>query len=359
MKSTKVTSYKLPLILLSCLLAVTIGVLIAIWIPYSAGRSDQPKYETTGFAMGTYMQQTLYGGESDDRTQAASAAIQAVSDLQGKISWRETDSDIQTLNNSAGNQEVAISEDTASILKLALELAEQTDGAYDPTVLPLSLLWNFDEGADKVPDKASIEEHRQYVDYTTLQVNDNGTAFLTEKHSAVDLGAIGKGAACDAAIEAYAQSNVTSGVVAVGGSVGIYGTKADGSKWNIGIRNPNSDNASASMGTLSIDGGFVSTSGTYERTFTEDGVTYHHILNPKTGYPADSGLVSVTVHCDNGALSDALSTACILLGVERSQALLASYGADAVFITQENDVIVTDGLKDCFEITASGFTLQS
>lgn len=360
MKSTKVTSYKLPLIILSCLLAITIGVLIAIWIPYSTGQRSEEKYESTGFAMGTYMQQTLFGGTESDRTDTAVNATKAVSDLQSHISWRETDSDIQNLNNHAGEQRVSIHEDTASVLNISLEVARRTNGAYDPTILPLSLLWNFDEGANKVPEKAAIKEHLQYVGYSALQVDSKGnTAFLSEKNSAVDLGAIGKGAACDAAVSVYRQSNLTGGIVAVGGSVGVYGKKADGSKWNIGVRNPNSENTSASMGTLSIEEGFVSTSGTYERTFTENGVMYHHILNPKTGYPADTDLVSVTIYCNNGALSDALSTACTVLGVEQSKALLASYDADAIFITKENKVIVTDGLKDCFEITASGFTLQS
>ena len=182
MKSTKVTSYKLPLIILSCLLAITIGVLIAIWIPYSTGQRSEEKYESTGFAMGTYMQQTLFGGTESDRTDTAVNATKAVSDLQSHISWRETDSDIQNLNNHAGEQRVSIHEDTASVLNISLEVARRTNGAYDPTILPLSLLWNFDEGANKVPEKAAIKEHLQYVGYSALQVDSEGnTAFLSEK----------------------------------------------------------------------------------------------------------------------------------------------------------------------------------
>ena len=182
MKSTKVTSYKLPLIILSCLLAITIGVLIAIWIPYSTGQRSEEKYDSTGFAMGTYMQQTLFGGTESDRTDTAVNATKAVSDLQSHISWRETDSDIQNLNNHAGEQRVSIHEDTASVLNISLEVARRTNGAYDPTILPLSLLWNFDEGANKVPEKAAIKEHLQYVGYSALQVDSEGnTAFLSEK----------------------------------------------------------------------------------------------------------------------------------------------------------------------------------
>lgn len=361
MKSNKASPYKIPLILLSILLAITIGALIAIWAIFGTAESSEAKYETTNFAMGTYVNQTLYGGDTSTQIAAAAAANQAVADLDTLISWREDDSDIQKLNNHAGNRAVSMDPATVEVLQLALEIAEKTDGAYDPTILPLSLLWNFDEDTRTVPTGKDLKTYLQYVDYKQLEVDEEAsTATLHKKHTAVDLGAIGKGAGCDAAIAAYADSGISHGIIAVGGSVGVYGTKPDGSKWMIGIRNPNSgDDINATMATLSIDRGFVSTSGTYEKTFQQDGVMYHHILDPKTGFPSDTDLVSVTVHCDNGALSDALSTACILLGVEKAQALLESYDAGAVFITKENKVIVTDNLKDCVEITNSDFTLQA
>ncbi len=360
MKSTKASPYKTPLILLSILLAVTVGVLIAIWVIFGAQKPAEENYQATTFAMGTYVNQTVYGSDHDGRIAATAAANEAVTELDNQISWRKSNSAVQTLNNNAGTKEVTLDSFTASVLATALDVAEKTGGAYDPTILPLSLLWNFDESVKAVPEAAEIQNYLQYVGYTNLRADpETGKAYLAKEHAAVDLGAIGKGAACDAAINAYKESEITHGIIAVGGSVGIYGTKPDGSEWLIGLRNPNSTDANASMGTLSIEGGFVSTSGTYERYFEENGILYHHILDPKTGYPADTQLVSVTVHCDNGALSDALSTACTVLGVEKSMPLLEAYNADAVFITNENKVIVTDGLKDCLTITEGSFTLQS
>lgn len=359
MKSTKASPYKAPLILLSILLAVTVGVLIAIWVIFGTQKPAEENYQTTTFAMGTYVNQTVYGSDHDGRVAAVAAANEAVTELDNQISWRESNSAIQTLNNNAGTKEVTLDSFTASVLATALDVAEKTGGAYDPTILPLSLLWNFDESVNVVPDAREIQRYLPYVDYTNLQVDaDSGRAYLKTEHAAVDLGAIGKGAACDAAINAYKESEITHGVIAVGGSVGVYGTKPDGSDWLIGLRNPNSADSNASMGTLSIESGFLSTSGTYERSFEENGVLYHHILNPDTGYPADTQLVSVTVHCDNGALSDALSTACTILGVEKSMPVLEAYDADAVFITNENKVIVTDGLKDRLVITEGSFSLQ-
>lgn len=360
MKSTKASSYKAPLILLSILLAITIGALIAIWVIFGTQKPVEDNYQSTTFAMGTYVNQTVYGGDHEDRVAAVAAANTAVTKLDNQISWRTNNSAIQTLNNSAGSKKVTLDSSTTSVLVTALDVAEKSNGAYNPTILPLSLLWNFDEDVKVVPSDSEIQTNLQYISYKQLQVDaENNTAFLTNKNAAVDLGAIGKGAACDAAINAYKESEITYGIIAVGGSVGVYGTKPDGSDWLIGLRNPNSSDANASMGTLSIQSGFVSTSGTYERSFEENGVIYHHILDPKTGYPADTKLVSVTVHCDNGALSDALSTACTVLGVEKSLPLLEAYNADAIFITDENEVIVTDGLKDSLVITEGEFILQS
>jgi thiamine biosynthesis lipoprotein len=356
--ANKPSPYKIPLILLSILLAITVAALIAIWVIFGGNaQQSEESYETTGFAMGTLVTQTVYGGDTSTQKAAAAAATQAVADLDSKISWREEDSDIQNLNNSDGETAISVSEETAEILATALDLAEQTDGAYDPTILPVSLLWNFDEGGNTVPSQTDIETYTSFVDYRQLTVDtEENTAQLLGEHSAIDLGAIGKGAGCDVAVEAYRESGADHAIVAVGGSVGVYGTKADGSPWRIGIRNPNSDDASSTMGTISISEGFVSTSGTYERMFEQDGVTYHHILDPKTGYPADSGLVSVTVYCQNGALSDGLSTACLVLGVEDALPLLSHYGAGAVFITTENEVIITENLKENVEVTSDEFT---
>ena len=157
------------------------------------------------------------------------------------------------------------------------------------------------------------------MDCTQLSLKEDGTAALQSHSAALDLGSVGKGAACDAAVAAYKEAGVDRAVVAVGGSVGVWGEKPFGQLWNIAVRDPDSE---GSLGTLSVPSGFLSTSGSYEKQFEEDGVTYHHILDPKTGYPAESGLVGVTIWSDSGVLSDALSTACFVLGMEESLPLL-------------------------------------
>ena len=366
MKNNKTVMRKVPLFLLSASIAAGIFTGCgAIGNPGSQtsgisiiqGKGDS--YEATTFAMGTTVNQKVFGDDETVKRNAITAANKAIGELEDTTSWRKEGSGLTELNKNAGSSSVKIDSVTLELLRLSLDVAEKTDGKFDPTILPVSRLWNFSEHADIVPEPDEIAKSLEAVGYMDLQLDlKKSTAFLKRKNAAVNLDAVGKGAGCDAAVKVYESTGVSGAVVAVGGSVGVYGVKPDGSKWNIAIRNPNSDNPSASMGTLSISSGYVSTSGTYEQTFEQDGVTYHHILNPETGYPAETDLTSATVHCGNGALSDALSTACILLGSEKAEVLLSEYDAGGIFVTKDNRVIVTDPLKDDFVITADGFTLQ-
>ena len=355
MTKSKRLFFSWPHILLTALLLVIIGVIV--WL-FSSSHPQNDVYENTSLAMGTYVQQTIYGNNVD---QAAEDAAQAVSDLEDRISWRKEDSDVAKINANAGKDWITIGSQTAGLLEQCLDVARQSGGAFDPTILPLSSLWDFGGENQHLPEDQEIQRFLPYVDYENLRVDtENDSASLKNSMYALDLGAAGKGAACDAVVASYEASGVSCGIVAVGGSVGTYGQKPDRSDWTIAIRNPFqnlSDESNVSMGTLSLSGGFVSTSGMYEKYFEEGGKLYHHILDPKTGYPVENGLASVTVVCDQGALSDMLSTACFVLGAEESQDLLAHYHAQAVFIYQDKRVFITEGLRSRVSITAEGYTL--
>lgn len=183
------------------------------------------------------------------------------------------------------------------------------------------------------------------------------SSIYIEDQCTLDLGAVGKGIACDVAQNYLKQQKEVSGaVIAVGGSILLYGSKADGSNWNVAVQNPRGKDGEA-MGVLSLSGTTnVSTSGDYEKYFMQNGKRYHHILDPSTGYPAESSLISVTVVSDNGLLSDGLSTACFVLGKEKGERLLETYGAEGVFIDQNKKVTVTKGLKDKFTILNEEYT---
>lgn len=308
-------------------------------------------YTVTTFSMGSYVQQTVYGG---NREEGAKLAANAVAELEDLISWRKGESDVARINEEAGSEFVSLDPRTEQVLSVCLDVCRESGGAFDITIAPVSRLWNFDENPH-LPDSAMIEKFVKMVDYSALSLPGDGTAALRLHDTALDLGAVGKGAACDAAVEAYAESGVDRAIVAVGGSVGVYGEKPFGKAWTIAVRNPVGE---GSLGQLAIREGFVSTSGSYEKCFTEDGKTYHHLLDPSTGYPAESGLVSVTVKSESGALSDALSTACFVLGLEKSLPLLEKFSAGAVFITTENQIYVTENLRGEFTLTSGDYTLE-
>jgi len=340
-------------ILLSALLAVIVISLIVIWATF--GQKVQ-SYECTNYAMGTYVQQTVYGSK---RVEAATAAAKSVGALENLISWRIEGSDVSNLNNASGSNWIKIDAKTVALLQKNLDVAKKSNGALDPTILPVSSMWDFGGTNQRVPSSDEIKKYIKYVDYKNLRIDTaNSTASLKNHLMAIDLGASGKGAACDEAVAAYKQAGADFGIIAVGGSVGVYGVKADKSAWHIAVRDPSSaDDQSSSMGTIDLTSGFISTSGIYEKDFIKDGVTYHHLLNPKTGYPENNGLISTTVVCDNGALSDALSTACFILGKEKGIALLKEYNAGGVFIDKNNKVYVTENLKSTFKIAKARYTL--
>lgn len=338
---------KTLIVALGVLLALILATLIGIWVSYGIkGQS----YECTNYAMGTYIQQTVYGSK---REEAAKAAAESIGNLEDLISWRDSESDIAKLNQAAGTDWISLDPKTIAILQTSLDVAQKSGGAFEPTILPISSLWDFGGDNQHVPTADEIKKYLQYVNYQNLRIDtNNSTASLKNHYMAVDLGGIGKGAACDEAVAAYRSAGADSGIIAVGGSVGVYGTKFDGSPWRIAVRDPNSSETNAAaMGEIALKSGFVSTSGTYEKQFKQNGITYHHLLNPKTGYPENNGLVSVTVVCGNGALSDALSTACFVLGKEKGMELLNQYHAEGIFISQSNQVFVTDILKKEFQIT--------
>ena len=309
-------------------------------------------YTVTTFAMGAYVQQTVYGSRSEAAAAAGAAAVQETEDL---LSWRVEGSDIFNINDHAGVDFISLSPFTAQVLRTSLAVCEESAGAFDITIGPVSRLWDFDE-KPHAPQDDQIQRFLSMVDYTALSVLEDDTAALRKSNTALDLGAVGKGAACDAAVAAYRETGLARGIVAVGGSIGLYGEKPWGQPWVIAVRDPL---GAGSMGELRLKEGFISTSGSYEKTFTEDGRTYHHLLDPATGYPAKrDDLVSVTVVSGSGALSDALSTACFVLGTQASLPVLEHFDAEAVFVTEDARVLITAGLAESFQCTADGCAME-
>ncbi len=300
-------------------------------------------------AMGTVITEKLYG-ENDSDT-AFRKIENAINELENKISMRIPESTVSKLNE---NFSVSCDKETEGIFALCDEVRRKSDGAFDITMGKITALWKIGEEGATVPNESEIEKALQSVDGEKVKC-DNGNITI-EKGQKVDLGAVGKGLACDKVKDVLDGTDVDSAVISVGGSILLYGENPTADCWTVAIRDPRGE-ASDTLGKLKLDSGTVSTSGDYERVLVSNGKTYHHILDTKTGYPADSGLISVTVVCDSGILSDALSTAVFILGKEKGMALLKEYGVDGVLVDEEKNVFLTDGLEDKFELTNSDYAL--
>lgn len=301
------------------------------------------KYTDTDFAMGTTISEVFYGEKEACET-AADEVITILKETEEKqISWRRKGSQVYEINHS--KEAVAVEQETATWLKRSLQIARDSDGALNPGVGSLAQLWDIGGENARVPEKEEIEIALKKIDYQSIEIEDQEVITNPEEVQ-VDLGAVGKGIGADQVMDYLKEKEGIEGaIVSVGGSLCVYGQKEEGASWELGIQDPRNETGNM-VGSVKVDGEcFVSTSGDYEKYIEEDGKRYHHILDSNTGYPSDSGLISVTIVCDSGIDSDGLSTACFVLGMEKSLSLLEKYNAGAIFINEDKEVYVTDGVE--------------
>lgn len=303
--------------------------------------------EKTTVAMGTVVTLKLFGFEADNDLDKIETEINGLEN--SVLSWRKEGSDVYRINGGAGSP-VSVSPDTVKIIGQCSEISADCNGVFDLSIGNVTKLWDFGGENQRLPSENEIKAALGNVGYKNVSVS--GNAVQIKKGQSLDLGAVGKGFTCDKIKELLDKGKTKSAVISVGGSLLIYG----GRSFFVGIVNP--DNDKQSMGTLKLKNVCVSTSGNYEKFFEQDGKRYHHILNATTGYPATSEFKSVTVVCESGLLSDALSTACYIVGYRKSVEILKKYDAEAVFIFNNNAVKVTDGLSDKFTVTDDGYTLD-
>ncbi len=339
-----------------CLQVFLLIVLAAFFVINASGCGRATyQYQTTDIAMGTMLSVNVYTNQPEGEKLPGRLKDRIIELEEQELSWRVETSDIGRINAAAGSgTAVSVSLDLQKDLEELLEVSARSNGAFDFTIGAVSRLWNIDEGAlkgsednvsAKIPTPDEIAEVLAVTGYEKL-----ADGIILPAGMSIDLGAVGKGIACDRLGEYLEQEKVTGAVISIGGSILTYGSKPDGSPWQVGIVNPH--DTSALLGTLTLTGEwYVSTSGDYERFIEVDGEVYHHIIDPATGYPADSGLKSVTILCKSGLLSDALSTACFVLGAQEGMKLAESYGAEALFVDDAGNIYMTEQMKKIFKET--------
>ena len=316
----------------------------------ACGGQAQEMQSVQAFAMDTVMGLRACGGETEDALQAAEDELYR---LDRELSRTREDSAVSRLNRAAAGTSVEVGEELYALIGSALGYSAATDGAFDITLAPVSSAWGFTEDAYRVPAQTELDALLAHVGAQHVHL-DGASAVSLDQGTQIDLGAIAKGYASDRMAEIFQTHGVAHGIVDLGGNTWVCGGNLEGEPWQIGIQDPARE-AGALAGILSASDAFAVTSGGYQRYFEEDGKTYHHIIDPATGCPAESGLTSVTVVADgtvgNGTMCDALSTALFVMGEERALDFWRSgvYDFDLVLVTADGRLLVTDGIADRFQ----------
>lgn len=324
-------------------------------------------------AMDTVMIFTIYGEKS---THAAYAAEDEVRRLEALLSRTDADSQVSALN-SAGGQQVTVDGEVLRLLNAAGLYSEVTGGAFDISIAPVVSAWGFTEDAYRVPDQAELDELLSHVGMEHVHAGNADGTWLDEG-TKIDLGGIAKGYVTDVIAKILEENNIPRATISLGGNVLVWGDRPDGTPWVVGIQDPaRTDVADSYAGYLRLTDAFAVTSGSYQRYFEEDGKRYHHIIDPATGRPAESGLTSVTVVerrerdeagnvSGSGTECDALSTALFVMGEEKAlefwhtQRETRGAAFDLVLVTEDGRVVVTDGIADVFEPDeTSGYTYET
>lgn len=321
-----------------------LGILVFAGLIYGVYRNSSVEetdtsISKTGFYFDTVIKITLYNSDDADYLDGCFALADKYENL---LSATIESSDVSKINAANGSP-VTVSPETAELIREGIDYGTLSSGQFDITIGKLSSLWDFSENPGIVPDADAIASAVSTINYQNITVSGN-TVTLNDLDEAIDLGGIAKGFIADK-MKAYLNENgITSGIINLGGNVLIIGPKEDGSDYRIGIQKPFSDTGTA-LATVFIPDGTVVSSGVYERYFKKDGVLYHHLLNPKTGYPYENDLTGVTIICSRSVDGDGLSTTCFSLGLEDGMKLIESLpDTEAIFITSDGELHTSSGI---------------
>ena len=302
------------------------------------GTAELPKESRVGFYLDTVITLTAY----TDRPELLEKGLELCGEYEKMFSRTIEGSDIWQINHAGGNT-VTVSPETAEILQTAVRVSELSGGAFDITVAPASTLWDFTSGEQKIPAEEELAAAAQKIDYRKIRIEGNDVTL--PEGMMIDLGGIAKGYIADAVKKHLEGEGIRSAILSFGGNIVAIGMKPDGSAWKVGIQDIDEPTGNTMMVSLNYGGSTV-TSGIYERGFTVDGVTYHHILSSETGWPVQNELASVTIFSESSMMGDALSTAAFALGTEKGAQLIERQdGAEALFIARDRSASGTSGVS--------------
>jgi FAD:protein FMN transferase len=339
-------SFSLLKVINKNLIVLVVGVLIPLFLLTGCGR----EVSRTGFLLGTICTIHIYGGSESD----LDMAFARIRQIESKMSRHRSDSEVSRIGRSGG-EGIQLSSETCRVVKKAIEFGHLSGGLFDITIAPVAELWGFETEKAGVPTTEDLNAALAKVDYSQIRLDKCWLTTSAEQH--IDLGAIAKGYASDEVARVLKEAGVKRALINLGGNVLVMGKKKDGTPWKIGIQDPLAQTGTP-MGTLEVDGGAVVTSGIYERFVEQDGITYHHLLDPRTGYPIANNLAGVSITTPSGQDADALSTSLFLLGPDKGCELLDRFpGSGAVFITNNRKITTCGTASNTFATLNNAYTV--
>ncbi len=338
----------------------TLFILISVMLLLSSCSKNQIKENNepvsqNRFLLGTIVTIKIYDNVSGKLFDEIFNRLQ---EIENRMTINEKNSEVIQVNSNAGKKFTKVSDDTFYVVEKGKYFSELSGGKFDISIGPLVKLWNIGTEEAKVPEQWQIDEKKSLVDYNSVLLDSKGKSIMLKKKGMMlDLGGIAKGYAADEVTKILKENNVKHAIINLGGNILAYGNKPGGSKWRIGIQKPFSSKGNY-VGVVSVINKAVVTSGIYERYFKEKGKTYHHILDPETGYPVENNLMSVTIITDKAIDADSLSTSAFAMGLEEGFSLIEKLdNTEAIFITKDSKIYLTSGLKNSFKLTDNSFSI--
>lgn len=326
-----------------------IPAILFVLLFLSACSAKQEVLSGRTFALDTLIELKIYEYPQKGSDTLIQDSFDLIKSLENTLSMHIKGSDVDLLNQNAGIKPTKVSDLTYRVLQDSLFFSEKTDGLFDITAGPLINLWAIDPPNGHYPTQAELDATLPLIDYHKMHFLGDNQIELEDKGMVVNLGAIAKGTIADQVKRFLLERGVTSALINLGGNVLTVGSKPDGSSFVIGIQDPSSTRGEYLLSIHADDESVVS-SGDYERYFVYEGKIYHHILNPKTGFPADTNIKQITIVTPNSQTADGLSTSVLLLGVEKGIHLIESLeGVEAILISKDHYIYVTEGLRDRYE----------
>ena len=296
-----------------------------------AAEKELPKVSEVGFYLDTVIMLTAY----TEAPEVLKEGLEECGRLEKLLSRTAEGSDVWRINHADG-ETVEVADETAEVLRCAQDISRRSGGAFDVTIAPASTMWNFKTETPSLPDAEALATAAEQIDYTRLELEGNRVRL--PKGMMIDLGGIAKGYIADRVKAFLERKGIRHAILSFGGNIVAIGLKPDGSDWKVGIQDIDKPTGEHML-VARNRGGSTVTSGIYERDFEIDGVRYHHLLSPHTGWPVQNELASVTIFSDSSMQGDALATAAFVLGTEEGMKLIESLdGVEAVFIARDRNV---------------------